>query len=145
MSENKGINHIQYFLTVYFYMLEKHLNNSENDLGKVKFQSEEANTDEHLKKYFQKYILENDSISKTELKSISIKNDNQSTTIKINELTSFKITNVFLPEELSKKQKEEITNSKKSVYTNPDLFLEISDGKNTYFESLDVKFHKVVV
>jgi hypothetical protein len=142
MSENKDTNHIQYFLTVYFYLLENHLNNSENHLGKVRFQSEEANTDEHLKKYFQKYLLENDSISKTELKSISIKNDNQSTTIEIDQLTSFKIINVFLPEELSKEQKEEITNSKKSVYTNPDLFLEISDGKKTYFESLELKSTK---
>ena len=91
---------------------------------------------------FQKYILEHNDISKTNLKSILIKNDTKSNTIDIGELITFKITNVFLPEELSKEQKEDITRSKKSVYTNPDLFLEIYDGKNTYFESLELKSTK---
>ena len=70
MVENRETNQIQYFLTLYFYLLENDLNNSENGLNDVKFQSEEANTDEHLKIYFQKYILENNVIPETELKSI---------------------------------------------------------------------------
>ena len=142
MSNNIETNPVQLFLAVYFYLLENELNNSNNELSKVKFQSEEANTDEYLKKYFQKYILEHNDISKTKLKSILIKNDTKSNTIDIGKLISYKIKNVFLPEELSKEQKEEITRSKKSVYTNPDLFLEISNGKNTYFESLELKSTK---
>lgn len=142
MSNNIETNPVQLFLAVYFYLLEKELNNSENELSKVKFQSEEANTDEFLKKYFQKYILEHNDISKTKLKSVLIKNDTKSNTIDIGKLITYKITNVFLPEELSKEQKEDITRSKKSVYTNPDLFLEISAGKNTCFESLELKSTK---
>jgi hypothetical protein len=142
MDKNKEPNYLQYFLTAYFYFLENDLNNSENGLNDVKFQSEEANTDEHLKIYFQKYILENNEISKSGLKSISINNGNQSITIEIEQLASFKIKNVFLPEQLSAEQKQEITDSKSSVYTNPDLFLEISDGSSSYFESLELKSTK---
>ena len=72
MSNNIETNLVQLFLAVYFYLIENELNNSDNELSKVKFQSEEANTDEHLKKYFQKYILEHNDISKTKLKSILI-------------------------------------------------------------------------
>ena len=142
MNNNIAAEPIQLFLAVYFYLLENELNSSKNELSEVKFQSEEANTDEHLKKYFKKYILEHNDISKTELKSILIKNDTKSNTIDIGKLVNYKIINVFLPEELSKEQKAEITRLKESVYTNPDLFLEISDGENTYFESLELKSTK---
>lgn len=142
MSNNIETNPVQLFLAVYFYLLESELNNSYNELSKVKFQSEEANTDEHLKKYFQKYILDNNDISKTKLKSVLIKNDTKTNTIDISKLITYKIMNVFLPEELSKEQKEDITRSKKSVYTNPDLYLEISNGKNSCFEPLELKSTK---
>lgn len=40
-------NHlIQSFLTVYFHMIENQLNKNPHGLEKVKFQSEEANTNE---------------------------------------------------------------------------------------------------
>ncbi|ALU75153.1 hypothetical protein G1J88_05750 [Tenacibaculum dicentrarchi] len=142
MAINKKTNYLKHFLTAYFYFLENDLNNSENGLNNVKFQSEEANTDEYLKKYFQNYILENNGISKLGLKSISINNDNKYITIEIEKLKSFKIINVFLPEQLSVEQKQEITDSKNSVYTNPDLFLEINDGRNSFFESLELKSTK---
>ncbi|MCG8838990.1 hypothetical protein G1K37_11600 [Tenacibaculum dicentrarchi] len=142
MAINKKTNYLKHFLTAYFYFLENDLNNSENGLNNVKFQSEEANTDEYLKKYFQNYILENNGISKSGLKSISINNDNKYITIEIEKLKSFKIINVFLPEQLSVEQKQEITDSKNSVYTNPDLFLEINDGRNSFFESLELKSTK---
>ena len=142
MDENKEPNYLHYFLTAYFYFLENDLNNSENGLNDIKFQSEEANTDEHLKIYFQSYILENNEISKSGLKSITINNGIDSKTIEIEHLESFKIKNVFLPEQLSVEQKKEITASKSSVYTNPDLFLEISNGNNSFFESLELKSTK---
>lgn len=48
----------------------------------------------------------------------------------------------MLPEHLTIEQKKEITKAKKSVYTNPDLYLEITDGKNIYFESVELKSTK---
>lgn len=47
-----------------------------------------------------------------------------------------------MPEQLSIEQKKSITESKKSVYTSPDLYLEITDGANIYFESVELKSTK---
>lgn len=47
-----------------------------------------------------------------------------------------------MPEHLNAEQKKGITASKKSVYTNPDLYLEITDGINIYFESVELKSTK---
>lgn len=45
-------NLLHSFLIVYFYQVENKLNTTNNGLETIKFQSEEANTDEHLKKYW---------------------------------------------------------------------------------------------
>ena len=45
-------NLLQSFLTVFFYKIESQLNKNPNGLEKVKFQSEETNTDEYLKIFF---------------------------------------------------------------------------------------------
>ena len=68
MKVNATPNLLNSFLLVYFYELEKQLNASDNKLQVVKFQSEEANTDEFLKKYFKKYIKKNNNIKASNLK-----------------------------------------------------------------------------
>jgi len=130
------------FLLIYFFELEKKLNTEENQLQKVKFQSEESNTDEFLKKYFKEYLSRNNNIEATNLKQLQIKIDVEEFIINVEDLYSYKISNVLLPEELSKEQKQNIANSKKSVYTNPDLYLEITDGNYIYFESVELKSTK---
>lgn len=127
------------FLTIYFYTLEKNLNSTDNGLEKIEFQSDEANTDKPTKEYFKDYILENNDISSTTLKALSLTIDSKETKVLIEKLKTFKITSVFLPEELSDEQKNDIAKSKDSDYSNPDLYLEINDGKNYYFESLELK------
>jgi hypothetical protein len=47
-----------------------------------------------------------------------------------------------LSQNIDEKQKKEITATKKSVYTNPDLYLKITDGTNIYFESVELKSTK---
>lgn len=135
-------NTINSFLLVYFYILETTLNKSKNNLASIKFQSEEANTDEYLKKYFQKHIKENNSINNNEIEYLSLKIDSIEVKINLIDLLDIKITNVFRPDELSKKLKIKIAQTKKSVYTSPDLYLEINDGKNIYYESLELKSTK---
>lgn len=130
------------FLSLYFYLLEIDLNSSVNELNMVKFQSEEANTDEYLKKYFQKYILENNKINETNIKSVCLNNDKSSDVTDINELMCYEISNVYLPNQLSATQKKEISKLKEGQYTNPDLYLEITDGNNLHFESLELKSTK---
>ncbi len=130
------------FLITYFYHIENELNTTENGLEKIKFQSEEANTDEHLKKYFQAYMLKYHDLSKIKLHKLAIKTDQEEYFIDISQLKSYKIIRVFLPEELTPEQRYNIAEAKKSVYTNPDLYLEITDGVNIYFESVELKSTK---
>ena len=135
-------NLLNSFLLVYFFNLENDLNEPKSGLEKIKFQSEESNTDEFLKKYFQHYISKNNKISKTKLKTLLFEVDSVQYEINVKDLLGFKIKAVYLPEQLSDKQKKEILSKKKSVYTNPDLYLKISDGQNIHFESLELKSTK---
>lgn len=139
---NTTQNLLNSFLIVYFYKIENELNTTKNGLETIKFQSEEANTDEHLKKYFQEFLLKHNDLSNVKLKKLAVKIDTEEHTIDIENLQSYKIKNVLLPEQLSTEQKKSITESKKSVYTSPDLYLEITDGTNIYFESVELKSTK---
>ncbi len=139
---NTTQNLLNSFLIVYFYKIENELNTTKNGLETIKFQSEEANTDEHLKKYFQEFLLKHNDLSGVKLKKLAVKIDSEEHIIDIEKLRSYKITNVLLPEQLSATQKKFITESKKSVYTSPDLYLEITDGTNIYFESVELKSTK---
>ena len=135
-------NLLNSFLIVYFHKIENELNNTKNGLETIKFQSEEANTDEFLKKYFQDFLSKHNDIRDVKLKKLAVKIDSEQSIIEIEELKSYKITNVLLPEHLTAEQKKDITKIKKSVYTNPDLYLEITDGENIYFESVELKSTK---
>ncbi len=135
-------NTLNSFLIVYFYNIENELNTTSNGLETIKFQSEEANTDEHLKIFFQDFILKHNDLTGVKLKKLTIKIDSEDQIIEIEQLKSYKILKVLLPEQLSTAQKQHISESKKSVYTNPDLYLEITDGQNVYFESVELKSTK---
>ncbi len=139
---NTTQNSLNSFLIVYFYKIEEELNTTKNGLETIKFQSEEANTDEHLKRYFQDFLLKHNDLSGVKLEKLAVKIDSEEHTIDIENLQSYKITNVLLPEQLNSEQKKHITESKKSVYTSPDLYLEITDGTNNYFESVELKSTK---
>jgi len=142
MNINSKPNLLNSFLLIYFFELEKQLNNSDNQLLEVKFQSEEANTDEFLKKYFKDFISKNNNIRNSNLKQLHVKIDEKNYFVNVQNLFSYKIINVLLPEELSEEQRQSISTAKKSVYTSPDLYLEITDGSNSYFESVELKSTK---
>jgi hypothetical protein len=135
-------NLLNSFLIVYFYKIENELNNTKNGLETIKFQSEEANTDEFLKRYFQDFLTKHNDVKDIKLKKLTVKIDSEEHIIDIEKLKSYRISNVLLPEHLTIEQKKEITVSKKSVYTSPDLYLEITDGTNIYFESVELKSTK---
>lgn len=142
MNINTDKKLLHSFLIVYFYKIEQLLNESHNGLEAIKFQSEESNTDEYLKKYFQSFLLNHHDISNVNFKKLSIKIDKEDHIIELNDLKKYTIIDVLLPEHLSFEQKKQIAESKKSVYTNPDLYLKISDGKIIYFESVELKSTK---
>ncbi|AIG29687.1 hypothetical protein IA01_04025 [Flavobacterium psychrophilum] len=142
MDSSIKSNLLNSFLIVYFYKIENELNNTKNGLETIKFQSEEANTDEFFKRYFQDFLSKHNDVKDVKIKQLAVKIDSEESIIDIEKLNSYKITNVLLPEHLTAEQKKEITKAKKSVYTNPDLYLEITDGTNIYFESVELKSTK---
>jgi hypothetical protein len=135
-------NLLNAFLLVYFYSIEHELNTTDNGLQHLKFQSEEANTDEFLKRYFQEFMSKNNSIKDTKLEKLTVKIDSETHEIDIKELLNYEIASVFLPEQLTYEQKVKIAESKKSVYTNPDLYLVITNGVDAFFESVELKSTK---
>ena len=139
---NTNNDFLQSFLIVYFYKIEFLLNKNSNGLENLKFQSEESNTDEHLKLFFQNFITNNNDISGIEIKELLLVADDNEYSIKISNLLNYKIKQVLLPEELSEDQKQTITSRKKSVYTSPDLYLKITDGQNIMYESVELKSTK---
>lgn len=130
------------FLLIYFLELETFVNSNTDELKEIKFQSEEANTDEFIKKHFKNLILSRNDISNTAIKKVSISSLTEHHEIEVKDLLKFKITAVYIPEELSAEQKSNISKNKKSIYTNPDLLLKIEGGENIYFESLELKSTK---
>lgn len=139
---NRANSLLNSFLIVYFYKIENELNNNKNGLEAIKFQSEEANTDEFLKKYFKDFLLNHNNIKEIELEKLVIKIDALEHIIDIEDLKIYRVSNVLLPEDISVEQKKKITATKNSVYTNPDLYLEITDGVNIYYESVELKSTK---
>ena len=123
------------------YELEKFLTNKSNELESVSFQSDEANTDRPLKEYIKK-VIENEfnkipsNISITHLLSTTdIKFD-------VTELSNYKIEKVLLPEDVTEEIKSILSMRKKSVYTNPDLCLKITDGTDVVYETIELKSTK---
>ncbi|WP_375559734.1 hypothetical protein ACE193_18675 [Bernardetia sp. OM2101] len=135
-------NLLNCFLSVYFYEIEQKLNSTKNELELIKFQSEEANTDEFLKRYFKEFLSIHNSIKETKIEKLELQVDSETHQIDTKDLFNYQVTTVFLPEELTVSQKQEITKTKNSVYTNPDLYLEISDGTTLFYESVELKSTK---
>lgn len=142
MNSALKTNLLNAFLTVYFHKIEMLLNSTVSGLEIIKFQSEEANTDEFIKHFFQDFLQKNNNIEDVTLKTLSIKIDEESYIFEIEELKNYHITKVLLPIQLNIEQKKYIAESKKSVYTNPDLYLEITDGMGFYYESIELKSTK---
>ena len=131
------------FLFVYFYQLENELNTDCKELASLKFQSEEANTDEEVKTFFKAYISENNTLKAGAITKLIIARNNNQQETNIESLLKYKISQVLLPAELTDAMKSEIAATKKSVYTNPDLYLKIIDEKETVqYVSIELKTTK---
>jgi hypothetical protein len=133
------LNPIDFFLAAYFFQLENLLNQEKKGLAKVKFQSEEANTDEYFKAFVADIITKNNSISTLEIENVIINNNR----FEIKELQEFKIIEVILPNELSIEQKQQSAKEKDGIYTNPDILIKIENGENIYFQTIELKSIKV--
>lgn len=131
MSDN-----LIFFINAFLFELEESLNNNLAYFDDVKFQFDEANTDQQIKIKIKEFILSNfKSInSVTEIKSngkdIYISKDD------------FSISNVKVPSELTDDDRNYIRSTRNAVYTNPDLLFIITDGENNYRIPVEVKSTK---
>ncbi len=131
------------FLFVYFYQLERELNTDCKGLNSLKFQSEEANTDEEVKAFFKAYISSHNKITISDISRLVIVQDQDRKEISIDNLSGFCISNVLLPNELTHEMKTEISAAKKSIYTNPDLYLQVANSANQIeYISIELKSTK---
>ena len=142
MITSKKPTLLEAFLIIYFNEIEKKLNQSDNKINEIKFQSEEANTDEFLKIFFKEFISLNNNINETNIKNLVVKIDNNNYEISTKDVINYRIVEALLPTELTESQKKNILDNKKSVYTNPDLYLKIFDGKDYLYESVELKSTK---
>lgn len=135
------MQNIQIFMCIYMYKLEENLMCHKDDLIKVSFQSDEANTDRPLKEYLKKHIEESFSSipEDTGITSLCFEGATFTDMLTIKQI---RVNRVLLPEDISDELKEAIKLSKTSVYTNPDLYLELKLGNELSYESIELKSTK---
>lgn len=137
------MNIIEAFMNVYMFELEKELQKHKEKISQISFQSDEANTDRPLKEYLRDFINTNfykipDSST---IDTISLGKEIQFTD-NSKELKLIKINKVLLPEDITQEIKEELSKNRKSIFTNPDLCLEIIYKNQKYFQTIELKSTK---
>lgn len=130
------------FFAMYLYGLEK--NKVILDLLKaVVFHSDEANTDKDLKIAVKNYMISHPQINVESNDIFLLDIDGNSIRSQFTDIMAFSINNVFLPDELTEEHKKVIRQAKTSVYTNPDLYIEVlGANKTTKYISLELKSTK---
>lgn len=132
------------FMFAYMYELELALKTQKDNLAKVSFQSDEANTDRPLKLFLKDFIEKDfNSLPTSKINfKFNITINDKVENLNYSDFKDIKINKVLLPDELSSELKSKIAENKSSVYTNPDLLLEISDSKNITHCSIELKSTK---
>lgn len=131
------------FMYIYMYELEKALNNNIKALKDITFQVHEANVDKPLKEFIKEFIENgyNKIPLDTMEKVMEIDRDNK-TLLSYRDFKDIYIEKVYLPSELTEELKQYRSMSRDSVYTDPDLYFEITDGINKYYISVELKSTK---
>lgn len=128
------------FMLLYLKALEKN-DTLLSDLGKVNFHLDEANSDKEAKAMIKDFMLKNPTISNNF--NLKIDQDSGNLEFKITAIQSIQIIQVYLPDELTEQLKDLIKSTKSnSVYTNPDILVELSNGQETKFFSVELKSTK---
>lgn len=136
----KGFSIFEAFMLLYLKALEVN-DTLLSDLGKVNFHLDEANSDKEAKAMIKDFMLKNPTISNNF--NLKIDQDSGNLEFKITAIQSIQIIQVYLPNELTEQLKDLIKSTKSnSVYTNPDILVELSNGQETKFFSVELKSTK---
>lgn len=128
------------FMLLYLKVLEVN-DTLLSDLGKVNFHLDEANSDKEAKAMIKDFMLKNPTISNNF--NLKIDQDSGNLEFKTTAIQSIQIIQVYLPDELTEQLKDLIKSTKSnSVYTNPDILVELSNGQETKFFSVELKSTK---
>ena len=133
--------YIEPFMCIYMCELEMYLKSHIDELLKISFQSDEANTDRPLKEYLKKTIEQNCNRieSLCDIKTVSF----TSCWYEIDEsIRNIFIQKVLLPDGLTDDIKLVLKSRKNGVFTNPDLCLELNVGGNIVYETVELKSTK---
>lgn len=128
------------FMLLYLKVLEES-NTLLSDLGKVNFHLDEANSDKEAKAMIKDFMLKNPTISNSF--NLKIYQDEGNLEFALSAIQSIQIKQVYLPDELTEQLRGLIKSTKSnSVYTNPDILVELSNGQETKFFSVELKSTK---
>lgn len=136
------------FMYIYMYELEKELKLCQDELKKVSYHADEANTDRPLKEYLKEFVLNkfnrlNSCISDNRMEfSNEFSINHRGIILSYLEFGDIYIEKVYLPDELTAELRKEIAMSKTSVYTNPDLLFQLTNGAETKYVSIELKSTK---
>lgn len=137
---------VNIFMFAYMQELEIELIKNKEDIREIEFHSSEANIDTEFKLYIQNFILSNKN-------KLDVKNFNKKITFKFSQheqierqysdFFNYEVKNVLLPEELVEEHLMYLSHSNQGrVYTHPDLLLEITDGSNLFYRTIELKSTK---
>lgn len=134
------------FMYLFMIELEHVLNSKSTEIARISFQSDEANTDRALKEYIRQ-VIKNECNSLSITSSINTLNINdvfgRNISVPItDEIRYAKITNVYLPEQITSRISNYLNRNKTGVITNPDLCFEISIGGEVVYERIELKSTK---
>ncbi|MGE7843073.1 hypothetical protein ACQKNX_20070 [Lysinibacillus sp. NPDC093712] len=137
---------ISVFLNIYFFELERYLNQfCLEELKKVTFHSDEANTDRPLKESI-KNILQtkfNSIPNNLHNKTLELydQDENLLSSYEYKYYFNFKVSRILLPNEITEGLKIHLRRPN-VVYTHPDLLLIVTDGESSYLVPLELKSTK---
>lgn len=138
---------VENFMNIFMFLLEVLLNNCTDELEKVSFKSDEANTDRPLKEFIKNKILSELTTTPTNYNYYKLIIKDNVKKMNVNLLFSTfndtSITNVYLPDEINEKIKKVISKDRNdAVWTNPDLVIEITSGNTIKYKTIELKSTK---
>lgn len=129
------------FLNVFLFEFEKYLNSIKDELKKISFQLDEANTDRPLKEFIKNHIENNFKAIPSDSKIYFLKKESEILEI-TNEFENTFIQKVLLPENITEEIKQKLNKDKKSIFKNPDLCFEINMNGEIFYETIELKSTK---
>lgn len=135
---------VDYFMYPFMNELERELINKRDALKSIAFHADEANTDRELKEYLRDFIQKSFNKLPQLDKSFYINyihSEKQSIVFNYSFFKEIYISKVYLPEEITETIKEQVR-KQDSVYTNPDILLEVTNGKDINYMPVELKSTK---